>query len=73
MNKYTERAERYYQVMIEEQEVECKLTTCLQRYGGGDNKRECFSKGHVFCDCKHCIKNPTCLRCRLFMNNGDYL
>lgn len=50
---------------------ECKLTVCLALYGDMYWKnKDCT---HVFCKCDHCIKNPTCLKCRLFMNTGAYL
>lgn len=76
MNKYTERAETYWKVQYEKQEIEredCELKTCLKKYGGGDNKKKCEFLGHIFCYCSHCIKWPTCLRCRLFIRYGRYL
>ena len=76
VNKYTERAETYWKTEYEDQpipRIECELKTCLQKYGGGDNKKKCEFAGHVFCCCPHCTKHPCCLRCRLFMENGHYL
>ena len=52
---------------------DCKLKTCLLEYGGGDNKIQCEFKGHIYCYCDHCAEHPTCLRCRLFMQTGQYL
>lgn len=57
----------------EEEKNECKLKTCLEKYGGGDNKYECYLNGHIYCYCDHCAKHPTCLRCRLFTETGRYL
>lgn len=76
MNKYTERAETYWKTQYDNQNISrknCELKTCLEKYGGGDNKEKCEFLYHVFCHCPHCIKHPTCLRCRLFMENGHYL
>lgn len=52
---------------------DCKLKTCLKDYGGGDNKFRCEIQGHTYCYCDHCAEHPTCLRCRLFMETGQYL
>ena len=52
---------------------DCKLKTCLKDYGGGDNKFRCEIQGHIYCYCDHCAEHPTCLRCRLFMQTGQYL
>jgi len=52
---------------------DCKLSTCLKDYGGGDNKFDCLLKGHTFCYCDYCAKHPTCLRCRLYIQTGHYL
>ncbi len=77
MNKYTQRAEDYYAIIIEGKEIkkrnECLLSTALKQYGGGDNKKKCELLGHIFCYCSHCIRHPTCRRCRLYMENGHYL
>lgn len=74
MNKYTQRAEKYWDVRQKELKAECKLTICLEKYGGGDNKKECEKIGHhVYCFCKRCIRHPTCLRCRLYIETGAYL
>ncbi len=71
MNKYTERAEIYWDVMQEELKADCKLTVCLALYGDMYWKnKDCT---HVFCKCEHCIKSPTCLKCRLFIQTGRYL
>ena len=77
MNKYTQRAQDYYAIIIEERDIEqrnkCLLTMALKQYGGGDNKERCKLLGHIFCYCPSCIKHPTCKRCRLFTDNGNYL
>ena len=74
MNKYTKRAEEYfdYKLNLKDRTI-CKLPTCLQVYGGGDNKERCVVRGHEFCNCDWCIEHPTCLRCRLFVETGRYL
>lgn len=77
VNKYTRRAEIYWNItyaMPSYDQGECKLKTCLVTYGGGDNKHQCEILGsHVYCYCDHCVKHPTCLRCRLYINTGHYL
>lgn len=54
----------------------CKLTTCLKDHawrGDKMNRWLCRKLGHLFCDCELCSEYPTCLRCRLYTSNGDYL
>ncbi len=74
MNKYTKRAETYWDFMQEKLKADCKLTVCLKEFGGGNNKLDCERNGkHIFCDCDHCKKYPTCRRCRLYIKTGRYL
>ena len=73
MNKYTRIAEDYWNLTHDAHLTDCRLKTCLQEYGGGDNRHLCEFSGHIFCYCSHCEKHPTCLRCRLFMENDHYL
>ena len=77
MNKYTQRAQDYYTIIVEEKEIkkrnECLLTMALKQYGSGNNKWKCEILSHIFCYCPTCIKFPVCRRCRLMTNNGRYL
>ncbi len=74
MNKYTQKAEEYWNIKEKNKYVDCKLKTALEEFGGGNNRLDCERDAkHIFCNCDHCIKHPTCRRCRLFFETGNYL